>query len=155
VEHNVTVALSGLTISNGNSIAYDGFPRPDDFEGGGILNLGTLTVSGCAVSNNKAGPPDTAGGGSGGGICNFGTLTVSNSTLSGNSAQYGGGIYNGGTLTVSGCTVSYNFSGTSGDGGGIYNFNGCTLTVSTSTFFYNVPDNISGSYTDGGGNSFS
>jgi hypothetical protein len=38
-------------------------------------------------------------------------------------------------------------------GGGIYNAG--TLTVSSSTFYTNSPDNIYGSYTDGGGNSFS
>ncbi len=65
--------------------------------------------------------------GDAGGIRNNGTLSVSNSALSGNSAvQAGGGIYNAGTLTVS-----------------------------TSVFSGNTPDNIYGSYTDGGGNTFS
>jgi hypothetical protein len=53
--------------------------------------------------------------------------TLSNSTLSGNSAAiYGGGIF----------------------------ITGGTATVSTSVFCGNTPDNIDGSYTDGGGNTF-
>jgi hypothetical protein len=70
------VVLSGLTISNGLG-----------GNGGGIDNVGTLTVSGCAIAGNSAID--------GGGIFNGGKLTVSQSTLNDNFAsQYGGGIYN-------------------------------------------------------------
>ena len=62
------VTLSGLTISNGlNFILAGNFS-----EGGGVFNHGTLTVSGCTLSDNLAGS-------GGGGIYNAGTLTVSNS----------------------------------------------------------------------------
>jgi hypothetical protein len=90
----------------------------------------------------------------GGGILNRGTLTVSGCTLYNNSAYFGGGIYNDshGTLTVSGCTLTGNWDGQGpGAGGGIYNAG--KLTVSNSAFS-NAPDNIYGSYTDGGGNTF-
>src|SRR5262249_2537261 len=55
--------------------------------GGAILNSGTLTVSGCAITGNTAIY--------GGAINNSGTLTISNSTLSGNTAVTGG---NGGAI---------------------------------------------------------
>src|SRR5262249_37559698 len=102
--------------------------------GGGIYNAGTLTLSGCTVSNNFSNP-DMA-------------------------PAYGGGIYNVGTLAVSNCTVSGNY--TNGIGGGI--FNAGTLAISTSNFsstfaFAPYPgrytSNIYGPYTAGGGNTSS
>ena len=54
--------------------------------GGGIYNIGTLTVMNSTFSGNSAG--------GGGGIFNAGTLTVTNSTFSGDSGSYGGAIYN-------------------------------------------------------------
>jgi hypothetical protein len=170
VEQNANVTLSGLTITGGagTALASGGLPgggfRPYDNEGGGILNLGTLTVSGCTVSGNYCDPPSASS--YGGGIYNAGALTVSNSTVSGNYATFisdvslnppptneGGGIYNAGTLTVSNTTVSGNFAGS---GGGIYNAGtAAALTVLDSIFSNNRPDNIYGPYTDGGGNTFS
>jgi HYR domain-containing protein len=116
----VTVSISGLTISRGNSGA-----------GGGILNDGgTLTVTNCTFSNNQA---FLSGGG---GIFNNGIsasakLTVTNCTFSGNSSNTGGGIQNNaGTVTVTNSTFSGNFGFT----GGIANTPGATLAVSNSTF---------------------
>jgi hypothetical protein len=156
------LTISGCTLT-GNSASY----------GGAIYNQGTLTVSSCTLSNNSAGLTGSGGSiynanaltvsgctlsansaGLGGGIYNAGWATVSASTLSANSATgpngfgLGGGIYNAGPATVSGCTLSDD-SATSG-GGGIYN--AWTLTVSNSIFSSNTPDNITGPYTDGGGN---
>jgi hypothetical protein len=75
---NVKVALSGLTISNGNAV----------HDGGGIYNLGFLSVSGCVVSANQAEY--------GGGIYNGNTMSVSSCVVSNNTASFGGGgIYNG------------------------------------------------------------
>lgn len=241
VAQNTAVTLSGLTISNGDGYASFGDSGPMAGFGGGILNQGTLTVSGCTVSDNGSqwsdggfpssfsvsngggiyndgtltisgctisGNQASAGGGIlsqgtltvagctvsantawyGGGIENFrGTLTVAGCTISGNSAFYGGGIFNGGTatvrnstlsgneaiqpgggivspgagggiyndgtLTVSGCTISGNVVAYGGEGGGIYNTG--ALTVSNSAFSGNYPHNIFGSFTDGGGNTFS
>jgi hypothetical protein len=195
VEKNANVTLSGLTITGGEGRASVFYASLNDDKGGGILNLGTLTVSGCTVSGNYA---NTANYGYGGGIYNAGILTVTGSTVSSNSVGpdpksdvwgapngYGGGIYNAGTLTVTGSTVSSNFADP--DGGGIYNagtatvsgctlssngaysyggaiYNAGTLTVSNCTFngnysdtfwVYFQADNISGPYTDGGGNTFS
>jgi hypothetical protein len=133
VETNVSnVTLTGMTISNGDSARSGQVTDPYDGMGGGVLNLGTLTISGCIVSGNTARWAGSFGTG-GGGIANFGTLAVSNCSLSNNltfsGGGYadGGGIYNGGTLTMSGCTLAGN---TADNGGGIYNDFGGTATVS-------------------------
>ena len=114
------VELAGLTITGGSA-----------YQGGGIYNAGTLTVTGCTFSGNSA-------EWNGGGIYNSGTLTVIGSTLSGNSAErYGGGINNGyrSALTVIGSTLSGNSAtGQFGSGGGIYGERNSTLTVRESTF---------------------
>src|SRR5947207_5395639 len=88
VAATATVALTGLTISGGAGIASASSVAPWDGYGGGILDHGTLTVSGCAISGNYAGQR-------GGGIFSDGTLAVSGCTLAGNDAGFeGGGIFN-------------------------------------------------------------
>jgi hypothetical protein len=161
VNASAPVVLSGLTISNGS--ALDPTMALYDNYGGGILNLSTLKLSDCIVTGNSAALNTPAYGG---GIYNAGTLTLSGCTVSNNYAiadiapAYGGGIYNAGTLTLSGCTVTGNFA--ADGGGGILNAG--TLMVSSSTFSSNYSfdsfssyytSNISGPYTDGGGNTFS
>ena len=90
VNSGKTVSISGLTISGGVTGSF-----PDN-DGGGIHNLGTLTVSDSIISGNIA--ADMSQGNvrewaPGGGIYNQGTLTVSNSTLSDNNAAgFGGGV---------------------------------------------------------------
>lgn len=97
VPGGTTIALSGLTISNG---MVDG-------NGAGIYNAGTLTVSGCTLSGNA-----TWFGGSGGGLYNSGTATVTASTFNGNYSDWSGsGLYNVGALTLSNSTVSGNAVG--------------------------------------------
>ena len=125
-----TVSISGVTIQNGSG-----------GEGGGIYNVGTLTLTNSTVSGNTA--PSN-----GGGIYNYSTLTLTNSTVSGNAAPTdGGGIYNfGGTLTLTNSTVSGNTATSSG--GGIYNsshsYTLATLTNST------ITNNSAGSGSGGG-----
>jgi hypothetical protein len=136
VDANVQVTLAGMTIENGYGQAYNNGSGVgwggglESFQGGGILNSGTLTVSGCTVTGNKA----TYGGG---GIANEfgGTLTISGCTVSHNASLFqggiggfgGGGIYNDGTLTLSGSTVTQN------SGGGIFNDYSGVLTILSST----------------------
>ncbi|MBE7494575.1 MAG: hypothetical protein HS117_06495 [Verrucomicrobiaceae bacterium] len=80
--------------------------------GGGIANLGTLTLTHSTLSGNAA----TNGGG---GIANAGTLTLTHSTLSGNAASIGGGIYNeDANVTLGNSIVAGN---TAPNGGDIYN----------------------------------
>ena len=142
---SVTVVISGLTISGGST----------ETQGGGINNIGTLTLNGCAVTGNKgarfggvgiyngrrmtvndsiiSGNSNNLGSARGGGIYNDGFLavaTVINSTIANNTAQGGGGIFNNGTFTLIGSTVSGNRDlGT--DGGGIQNQGSFTITNST------------------------
>ncbi len=116
--NGVTATISGITIENGANLSGGG---------GGITNLGTLTVSNSTFLGDSS---QSAPGG--GGIQNQGTLTVSNSTFSGNSAPTGngGGIENFGSATVINSTFSGNSS--DGPGGGIATYG--TLAVSNSTF---------------------
>jgi hypothetical protein len=112
-----TVAISELSIGNGKAIS-----------GGGIDNGGTLTLSGCTISDNTA----TSGGG---GIFNNGTLTINNSTLSKNVGGYGGGIVNNSGATVTNCTLSFNTSADSINpgysGGAIDNYGTLSLVNCT------------------------
>jgi len=128
IDAGTTVAISGLTIQNGNG-GYD--------LGAGILNYGaTLTLTDCTVSGNSNAYH-------GGGIFNYGgTLVLANSMVSGNYAGDGGGIYNAGVLAVSDSTVSGNTSGELG--GGILNWDGQTATVVSSTLSDNSAANQGG-----------
>jgi len=129
VAPNTTVSVSGLNIINGNGYASAQDPgyAPWDGFGGGILNLGTLTLSACTVDYCYA-------LNQGGGIYSDGTLTVSGCTVNGNRAAVGAGIATSGTATLVNSTISNNnASDTSpgsyqpdGEGGGIAN--GGTLT---------------------------
>jgi predicted outer membrane repeat protein len=132
--------MSHLVITKGHN---DGL-------GGGIWNLGTLTLTNCHIRENFAvfgGAIANVGGGpltlinstvsgnfsewDGGGIFSpSGTVTITNSTLSGNTAGEfgsGGGIFSQGTLTITNSTVSGNSAGISG--GGIHNDILGTLTL--------------------------
>jgi hypothetical protein len=124
------VTLSGVTLTHG----YAGW-------GGGIYNVGTLTLVGSSVTGNHAFQ-------TGGGIYNGGMVTINNSTVSSNGAwfpnavasAYGGGVANDGTMYISNSTVSGNsaFAYRSFNnyrvyvrGGGIYNTG--RLYISNST----------------------
>jgi hypothetical protein len=133
IAERVTVSLNALTVADGSSLAYPG---------GGIYNLGALTVSNSTFSGNSALH-------SGGGIYNGpgAVLAVSNSTFSGNSAQQGGGIGNNGTLTVSDSLFSGNHAE---HGGGLHSSTDdlpwplLLVEVSNSTFADNSADHAGG-----------
>ncbi|TRZ67810.1 MAG: hypothetical protein D4Q77_02415, partial [Methanothrix sp.] len=101
------VGLSGMTIQNGKAPALGGGI------GGGIFNMGTMTMDKCVVKKNNAKI--------GGGIYNKGTMTMDNCVVKKNTAgKYsGGGIYNKGTMTMDNCVVKNNEAKTKG--GGIFN----------------------------------
>jgi hypothetical protein len=159
VDSNTSVTISGLKIENGNGTAAGngngGFNGSNRDTGGGILNFGTLTLSGCTVTgnvsgytwiNNKFYPT-----GQGGGIYNAGTMTLSGCSVTGNVSATlrkgngiavfgaGGGIFNNGTMTLSACTVTGN---TAFDGGGIYNDTQGHLTILSSKVTNNTTDDI-------------
>ena len=139
-----SVAISGMTISGGNS---------GNANGGGILNdHATLAVASCTLAGNVNAL------GYGGGIYNDGLsgaadLTIINSTLSGNASPEGsgGGIFNEGSngiahLTINNSTLSGN-SSLPGTGGAIVNKGAsgtATLTIANSTLAGNSADAAQG-----------
>jgi len=114
-----TVEVNHCNIS-GNSFDYDG---------GGIINIGTLTINNSTISYNQADH--------GGGIATGGTMTMNDCTVSSND---GGGITTGGTMTMNNCTVSSN------DGRGITCSNNSTVTINNST----ITNNSAGMFGGGG-----
>lgn len=164
----ISLTLSNLTIKNG--VGFSG--------GGGVYNLGTLTVSNSNFYTNTAL--------SGGAIFNSGMATISNSNISGNSPYFfghsascggidnrttmtitgstfysnyannnvtaGGAICNGGTMTITGSTFNTNSSqgNNGGYGGAIYAYAG-TLSVTNSTFYLNSATTSGGAIYNAGG----
>jgi CSLREA domain-containing protein len=104
------VNLQNITISHGYSST----------DGGGINNLGTLTITNSTFTGNNA---DSGGGA----IFNNGTLTVANSTFYNNSAYAGGGLENFYLMTVTNSTFSGNDATY---GSGLYNDYPATVTNS-------------------------
>ena len=110
--------LTDCTVTNNGAVPIGG---------GGLYNSpgGTLSLTGCMVSNNtyqSGGPYGDIGGG---GLCSLGTTTLTDCTVSSNSAEKyemgvyyapGGGLFVfDGTTTLTNCTISAN------NGGGVYN----------------------------------
>ncbi len=174
----VTVSISGITISNG--VAQDG-PGGGGILSGGVLTLtdstisgsfagslfggvlggggvmndhGTMTITGCTISNNSQGNSFGGGGIGGGGVLNEnGTMTITRCTISNNSANQsgiapggvseGGGIVNdsGGSLIITNSTISGNTSSATNPdvffasafayGGGVHNSGSMTITNCT------------------------
>ncbi len=120
-------------------------------DGGGIFNSGTASISNSTIDGNEVNAGDFR---SGGGIGNSGTFSISNSTISDNYAQNGGGIFNSGTANISNSTISGNQTDVqmgSGDSGGIRNLG--TLSIINSTISNNgASDYAIWSGTDGIGN---
>lgn len=91
INSGVVVNMYNLTIINGYGT----------YCGGGILNMGTLTVNNCTFSGNSASDY-------GGAIENYGgTMTVTGCTFTGNTADANGGAIEncyGGSLTVNNST---------------------------------------------------
>jgi hypothetical protein len=94
--------------------------------GGGISNLGTMTIIRSTIANNSS------LGNDGGGIGNAGTMIIRESTIKNNAGVggVGGGIGNGGTLLITNSTIARN--GAFGPGSGIANLRG-TMTLADST----------------------
>lgn len=132
------------SIISGNS-AY--------WNGGGIANMGKVTVTSSTLFGN------TAIKGKGGGIHNYGNfskgtwtsaiLSLANGTILNNTANTGGGIYNDGTASLDDSNISENRANS---GGGIYSDMDGLLTVQgASTIFGNIAANGHGGgiYNDG------
>jgi hypothetical protein len=135
------LTLNRVTVDNGNADGGD----LRNGRGGGIYNLGKLTVTHSTLSHNVA---NVGGGGIGNGDAQEttnvnpagGFLTLSdNSVVSGNSAgANGGGVASGltSTMHLTRCTVSDNNGGPDSGGGGIANqgtatLNNCSVSGNT------------------------
>jgi hypothetical protein len=159
VDQGVTASLSGLILTGGSSNYGGGVDNLGNltlagctisgntaFEfGGGVDNVGNLTLAGCTISGNTAFL-------NGGGVRNLGDLTLTACTISGNTASNsGGGLTNNGTATLAACTVSGN---TSFDGGGLANY--ATVTIGDTIVAGNTaeigPDVYGAATTDVGNN---
>ena len=140
-----TVNVVGLTITGGTGT--DICAPNGCFAGGGVFNDfgGTLILFRSRVSGNVASFAGSLS--SAGGVFNLGALTVVASAVSGNSARYASRISNAtgsATVALRYASVTGN-SASTGDGGGIGNFNGATVTIDHSL----VSGNSAGS--SGGG----
>jgi hypothetical protein len=122
VDAGNTVNLLDLTIANGKA----------NF-GGGIFNLGNLTIINSTFTGNHA----VGGSGEGGAIdTENGTVAIINTTISGNTAETdGGGLLNcgGSTTTLTNVTITDNRAdadnNTTGDGGGVSQISSNPLTL--------------------------
>ena len=100
-----TVSIDGLTITRGRG----------DRQGGGILNLGNLTLSHAVVSHNEAvglpgATPDVDA--MGGGLLSRGALVVSHTLFVGNRSTGGDGNPGGtGSTALGGAIMSRGFAG--------------------------------------------
>jgi photosystem II stability/assembly factor-like uncharacterized protein len=146
VSYGVNFTLHNLTIADG----YASGNFFDGGHGGGINNVGTVTVINSTFSGNRAvGCGHDGGCAQGGAIFNDGTLITTDSTFSGNSAVFGGAISAcascvgppGGTRTI---VTNSTFDGNAGEQGAgaihaMYNpDNPGTAAVTNSTFSGNT-----------------
>ncbi|MDN3358094.1 hypothetical protein [Actinomadura sp. DC4] len=122
-------ALISRTVISSNSTTGSG---------GGVINLGSLTVSGSRLTGNTSGID-------GGGIATVsGATHLIQSTIDRNVATgTGGGIYNVATTTLSRTLVELNRAVNVGGGGGIRNVAPGVVTLSVSSVRNNTPDNCS------------
>lgn len=139
--------LKGVVITGGRTADGSGTaPSQQAAPGGGILNLGTLTLREVTITGNTTGRgyEEAEGGivgpgGRGGGISNAGTLVIERSTISGNSTGRGGN----GLATAPGWE-GYGYDGADGGSGGGIDQQGGSLRIHHST--------IAGNTTGAGGN---
>jgi hypothetical protein len=145
----------GIYINGGDGASIAGciFKFNEGGYGGGIHLQSTnfVNISSCHFFGNTA----TITSGSDGGALrsDHSTSVIHNSIFTENNANGEGGalIYNNSTGTISGSYLSNNNAG--GSGGGIYIVSSNSkITVLDSTVCSNLPDQINGEWTDGGGN---
>ncbi len=133
ISAGAVVSMSKVNIRNGRLTSTS-------YEGGGISNSGTLTITDSEVNNN------TAGGG-GGGINNVATTTVQRVSVYNNKVSYmGGGILNnyyvpvGGYMVVENSTIYGNFQTSTSaylNGGGVH-VRGGSISLTNNTITGNI-----------------
>ncbi|WP_146348518.1 beta strand repeat-containing protein [Phaeobacter marinintestinus] len=121
IDASATLYLTNSTVTDSKAI-----------RGGGVANLGNLTMTNSSVSGNTSGEgvgPGFATQARGGGMLNYGTLTLNESYVSANISEGpGGGIYSRGQLSVNNSSILDNVGG---QGGGISNIGTINLNNST------------------------
>jgi uncharacterized repeat protein (TIGR01451 family) len=137
ISAGVTATISNMAIRHGQA-PNASVAGAAGSNGGAILNQGTLTISGCTLTLNRAGRGadgiNSGGqGGCGGAISNTGVLTIASSSITGNragnggngtgmmmasggSAGCGGGVHSTGTLSMTSVIVDGNGAGIAGTG---------------------------------------
>lgn len=136
-----TSVVSGLTIIGGFVSGASGTAGTG--YGGAILNLATLTIDDCAISESSAlggsagGSGQQGGAGQGGGIYNTGTLTVNRCLFQHNQAIGGAGSQNLNQFATGG-------TGGEADGAAIFNSMSGVLAANNCTFFNNETDGGAG-----------
>lgn len=129
--HTVRTALnSKVTLKN--FAIQGGYASASDGQGGGIVNLGKLTLENCEVCGNKC-----SGGAGGGGIYSAGSLKLINSKLANNYGYGdGGAVYcdGAGSLLVECCVFDNNQSKS---GSAIFVKNASTVFISGCSFTQN------------------
>jgi hypothetical protein len=114
IDNSGTLAITGSTIKGNDCAGSLSIGSTDSGGGGGIYNIGSLTLKDTIVDQNTSG---TVGGG--GGIYNGfpGTLVVTACTVDDNTAYtQAGGIFSTGIETLTDTTISGNSGGSFGGG---------------------------------------
>jgi hypothetical protein len=141
-------ADEGGAIYNAGTVTAEN----NQFDNGGIANVGTMTLKNSTILNKQEATPAVANSGTAtvtnctfrdgrataGAFINSGTLTLNDCTLNNNVVlDSGGGIQNvfGGTVKLTNCTLSDN---SAPYGGGLYNggmmeINFCTLSANSAS----------------------
>jgi hypothetical protein len=116
ISAHTTSSISGLTIrdgrtTNGASAVGSGASGTAGDSGGGVYNLGILTLNDCIITAN------TTGNGGDGRNGSDGVAASGSAGGSAGSGGHGGGFYNGGVLTLRDCVLTANRAGNGGRGG--------------------------------------
>ena len=122
------VLIDGVTIEGAD--ARNAFAN----DGGGVSNVGTITVANSIVQNNQA---ENGGGFSSG----SGSLTISNTLVTSNTAQFdGGGIHIdvGSDLDLVASAINANRADRNGGGVAVAQFSDSNITIDRSSMMHNV-----------------
>ncbi|MDB6109232.1 MAG: hypothetical protein JWR69_982, partial [Pedosphaera sp.] len=166
IADNTSEEGGGLYLGGGTNLFSNCTIRGNasyQYGGGGLKNLGQLTLLNCTVSGNSC--PYVISADGGGGIENLNLLTMLNCTVSGNScsAPHGGGILNttvnwdnhtfpGASIQLTSCTIVSNTATGTANTGGLENINGGSVHAQTTLFAGNDVNDISGVLTSQGYN---
>jgi len=142
--------LGALTL---NSVTING--NTAELDGGGVYSSGTLTITKSTFSGNET-TGDGITAGHGGGLANYGAggPSVQDSTFSGNTASasgaLGGGIYNGPAAGLTLTNVTLSNNTANSGGSGVYG--AAAVTLKNTLLAGNTTDNCGGSITSNGNN---